>query len=90
MSLFRAREWWSTTSGYEEFHDLGCLCVANIDNSPSKNGRSDIIKGGGGVTPINPLVTIMTAGQNVDQLTADRTDFRPLTFFNPTLQAVLQ
>ena len=33
MSLFKAREWWATTSGYEEFHDLGCLCIGNLDNS---------------------------------------------------------
>ena len=38
MSLFKAREWWSTTSGYEEFHDTGCLCVANIDNNTAGHG----------------------------------------------------
>ena len=38
MSLFKAREWWSTTAGYEEFHDIGCLCVGNIDNSSSNIG----------------------------------------------------
>ncbi|XP_074642219.1 protein PTHB1-like [Tubulanus polymorphus] len=35
MSLFKARDWWSTTAGTEEEFDLGCLCVANIDNSSS-------------------------------------------------------
>jgi len=39
MSLFKAREWWSTTAGYEEFHDIGCLCVGNIDNSQSNEGE---------------------------------------------------
>lgn len=38
MSLFKARDWWSTTSGFEEFHDLGSLCAANIDNSPNGYG----------------------------------------------------
>ena len=39
MSLFTARDWWSTTTGYEEFHDIGSLCVANVDNSPSGHGE---------------------------------------------------
>lgn len=39
MSLFKAREWWSTNSGSEEFHDFGCLCVANIDNLPTGHGK---------------------------------------------------
>ena len=39
MSLFRAREWWSTVSGFEEFHDTGCLCLANIDNSADGSGE---------------------------------------------------
>ena len=39
MSLFKARDWWSTTSGCEEFYDIGCLCVANVDNSPSGHGE---------------------------------------------------
>ncbi|EDV26341.1 uncharacterized protein TRIADDRAFT_22294 [Trichoplax adhaerens] len=34
MSLFKARDWWSTTAGDNEEYDTGCLCVANIDNSP--------------------------------------------------------
>ncbi|KAK3082884.1 hypothetical protein FSP39_007920 [Pinctada imbricata] len=33
MSLFKARDWWSTTVGEAEEFDHGCLCVANIDNS---------------------------------------------------------
>ncbi|XP_052813611.1 protein PTHB1-like [Mya arenaria] len=33
MSLFKARDWWSTSVGEEEEFDNGCLCVANVDNS---------------------------------------------------------
>lgn len=32
MSLFKAREWWSSKLGDEEEFDKGCLCLANIDN----------------------------------------------------------
>ena len=41
MSLFQAREWWSTWCGSadEEF-DQGSLCIANIDNSASRLGES--------------------------------------------------
>uniref|UniRef100_A0A670XP94 Bardet-Biedl syndrome 9 n=1 Tax=Pseudonaja textilis TaxID=8673 RepID=A0A670XP94_PSETE len=35
MSLFKAREWWSTIVGNKEEFDQGCLCVANVDNSSS-------------------------------------------------------
>jgi len=43
MSLFQAREWWSTQAGQdEEFHE-GCLCVANIDNEGG--GANKIITG---------------------------------------------
>ena len=40
MSVFKAREWWSAVAGYEEFHDIGCLCVGNIDNSQSNEGEA--------------------------------------------------
>lgn len=30
MSQFKCREWWSTVSGFEEFHDLGSLSTATI------------------------------------------------------------
>mmetsp|Transcript_80274 Transcript_80274/g.260005 ORF Transcript_80274/g.260005 Transcript_80274/m.260005 type:complete len:873 (-) Transcript_80274:89-2707(-) len=43
MSLFQAREWWSTQSGQDEDFDVGCLCVANIDNEPG--GTNKIITG---------------------------------------------
>ena len=39
MSLFKAREWWATVSGFEEFHDLGCLAVGNLDNTPISLGK---------------------------------------------------
>lgn len=39
MSLFKARQWWATVSGYEEFHDLGCLAVGNLDNSATALGN---------------------------------------------------
>lgn len=39
MSLFKARDWWSTTVGEEEEFDLGCLCVTNIDNATDELGR---------------------------------------------------
>lgn len=38
MSLFKARDWWSTWAGNGEDFDLGCLCVANIDNSSTPSG----------------------------------------------------
>lgn len=43
MSLFKARDWWSTTVGEEEEFDQGCLCVADVDNSGS--GYDKIIVG---------------------------------------------
>uniref|UniRef100_A0A4W3IY76 Bardet-Biedl syndrome 9 n=1 Tax=Callorhinchus milii TaxID=7868 RepID=A0A4W3IY76_CALMI len=39
MSLFKARDWWSTTLGEHEEFDLGCLCVADVDNSGSGNDK---------------------------------------------------
>ncbi|XP_075442795.1 protein PTHB1 isoform X4 [Ascaphus truei] len=43
MSLFKARDWWSTTLGDKEEFDQGCLCVADVDNSGS--GQDKIIVG---------------------------------------------
>ncbi|XP_060103624.1 protein PTHB1 [Heteronotia binoei] len=43
MSLFKARDWWSTVVGNKEEFDQGCLCVANVDNSCS--GQDKIIVG---------------------------------------------
>ncbi|XP_048451561.1 protein PTHB1 [Rhincodon typus] len=42
MSLFKARDWWSTVVGEQEEFDQGCLCVADVDNS----GNDKIIVGG--------------------------------------------
>ncbi|KAH3751577.1 hypothetical protein DPMN_186144 [Dreissena polymorpha] len=39
MSLFKARDWWSTSVGEEEEFDQGCLCVANVDNSSDELGN---------------------------------------------------
>ena len=39
MSLFKAREWWSTIVGSDEEFDSGCLCVANIDNQANDGGK---------------------------------------------------
>lgn len=32
-SLFKAREWWSTTCGVSEEFDKGCMCTGNVDNA---------------------------------------------------------
>mmetsp|Transcript_36785 Transcript_36785/g.88469 ORF Transcript_36785/g.88469 Transcript_36785/m.88469 type:complete len:861 (+) Transcript_36785:50-2632(+) len=39
MSLFQAREWWSTKAGEGEEFDQGSMCVANIDNEPGGNNK---------------------------------------------------
>jgi len=39
MSLFKARDWWATYAGSDEEFDLGCLCVANIDNDGLQFGK---------------------------------------------------
>uniref|UniRef100_A0A8C4Y1L6 Bardet-Biedl syndrome 9 n=1 Tax=Gopherus evgoodei TaxID=1825980 RepID=A0A8C4Y1L6_9SAUR len=39
MSLFKARDWWSTALGEKEEFDQGCLCVADIDNSGSGQAK---------------------------------------------------
>lgn len=43
MSLFKARDWWSTVLGEKEEFDQGCLCLADVDNS--RNGQDKIIVG---------------------------------------------
>ncbi|NWH82638.1 PTHB1 protein, partial [Piaya cayana] len=43
MSLFKARDWWSTVLGEKEEFDQGSLCVADVDNSGS--GQDKIIVG---------------------------------------------
>ncbi|XP_072454967.1 protein PTHB1 isoform X2 [Notamacropus eugenii] len=43
MSLFKARDWWSTVLGEKEEFDQGCLCVADVDNSC--NGVDKIVVG---------------------------------------------
>jgi len=39
MSLFKARDWWSTSVGEAEEFGPGCLCVANIDNAQDGFGK---------------------------------------------------
>ena len=36
MSIFQAKEWWSTTVGENEEFDHNSVVVANIDNDPRK------------------------------------------------------
>ncbi|KAL5005570.1 hypothetical protein ScPMuIL_016728 [Solemya velum] len=43
MSLFKARDWWSTSVSEAEEFDQGCLCVANIDNNA--DGLDKIVVG---------------------------------------------
>ncbi|XP_028728393.1 protein PTHB1 isoform X2 [Peromyscus leucopus] len=43
MSLFKARDWWSTVLGEKEEFDQGCLCLADVDNSG--DGQDKIIVG---------------------------------------------
>ena len=44
MSLFRAREWWSTTCGDNEEFDQACLAVGNVDDA--EDGEAKIVVGG--------------------------------------------
>ncbi|TRY97356.1 hypothetical protein DNTS_031697 [Danionella cerebrum] len=39
MSLFKARDWWSSVLGEGEEFDQGCLCVGDVDNSGSGNDK---------------------------------------------------
>lgn len=43
MSLFKARDWWSTVLGEKEEFDQGCLCLGDVDNTGS--GQDKIIVG---------------------------------------------
>ncbi|XP_004677203.1 PREDICTED: protein PTHB1 [Condylura cristata] len=43
MSLFKARDWWSTVLGEKEEFDQGCLCLADVDNTG--DGLDKIIVG---------------------------------------------
>lgn len=39
MSLFKARDWWSTVLGEKEEFDQGCLCLADVDNTGNGKGK---------------------------------------------------
>ena len=43
MSLFKSREWWSTTCGENEAFDMGCLAIGNVDDS--ETGECKIVVG---------------------------------------------
>ncbi|KAG1651572.1 Protein PTHB1 [Nymphon striatum] len=43
MSLFRARELWSSTNGNDEVFDQGSICIANIDQN--SDGKTQIVTG---------------------------------------------
>ncbi|XP_061573971.1 protein PTHB1 [Cololabis saira] len=43
MSLFKARDWWSSILGEGEEFDQGCLCVGDVDNSGT--GHDKIVVG---------------------------------------------
>jgi len=45
MSLFQAREFWGIEIGGNEEFDVGCMCVANIDNEPGPNASNKIVLG---------------------------------------------
>uniref|UniRef100_A0AAV2MF42 Bardet-Biedl syndrome 9 n=1 Tax=Knipowitschia caucasica TaxID=637954 RepID=A0AAV2MF42_KNICA len=43
MSLFKARDWWSSILGEGEEFDQGCLCVGDVDNSGT--GHDKVVVG---------------------------------------------
>ncbi|XP_061632773.1 protein PTHB1 isoform X2 [Phyllopteryx taeniolatus] len=43
MSLFKARDWWSTALGEGEEFDHGCVCVGDVDNSGT--GHDKVVVG---------------------------------------------
>ncbi|KAM9851598.1 protein PTHB1 [Aulostomus maculatus] len=43
MSLFKARDWWSTALGEGEEFDQGCMCIGDVDNSGS--GHDKVVVG---------------------------------------------
>jgi Bardet-Biedl syndrome 9 protein len=44
MSLFKARDWWSTKCGHEEEFDKGCMVVGNVDNQIPSNNQDSVDK----------------------------------------------
>lgn len=40
MSLFKARDWWSTKVGDDEEFDLGCMVVGSLCNSSSSEEQT--------------------------------------------------
>ena len=44
MSLFKAREWWSTVAGYEELHTTGSLALASVNVHENFTGKGTIYR----------------------------------------------
>ncbi len=40
MSLYKAREWWSTSCGHEEEYETRSLVIGSIDSSSSEQGAT--------------------------------------------------
>jgi Bardet-Biedl syndrome 9 protein len=43
MSLFKTREWWTTTCGTDEEFDQGCMAMGNVDEA--HDGGTKIVTG---------------------------------------------
>eukprot|EP00762_Andalucia_godoyi_P004580 ANDGO_05206.mRNA.1 hypothetical protein len=54
MSLFRAREFWSTQCGVDEEHDVCSLAIGNVDNSPDASMKIVVGSFGGYVRVFAP------------------------------------
>ena len=39
MSLFKAREWWTTACGTDETFDIGCMLVASVGSEKQTDHR---------------------------------------------------
>ncbi|XP_041374621.1 protein PTHB1-like [Gigantopelta aegis] len=62
MSLFKIRDWWSTSVGEEEEFDNGCLCVGNVDNDAEDKDKIVIGSFHGLLRIYNPNPTKTEAG----------------------------
>jgi Bardet-Biedl syndrome 9 protein len=50
MSLFTTKDWWTAAIDSDEEFDKGCMCVANIDNEPTRST-------GTGNNTLNKIIT---------------------------------
>ncbi|XP_045624532.1 protein PTHB1 isoform X3 [Procambarus clarkii] len=75
MSLFKARDWWSTVvegeEGAEEECDVGCLVIANINNE--KPPKDKIVVGGfsGTLRVFFPQSFVQESGEEISGYRAD-------------------